>query len=173
MSTFGDAAWGPYNVHNRRVRQNTILQGIEEGEAKRLSNGQWACLVCPSRPVMDTPEMLAVHRGGKKHLAHCEVYKETHNIVSTSNDKKRRRDDEDEIESEEKIQSRNSSYREPQVGPMMVPRNIKRQKILNNDGNTDTKTAENRSGFGQLPSSLSTKNNDKNTKSASDNTNNL
>ncbi len=116
---------------------------------------------------MDTPEMLAVHRGGKKHLAYYETYQQTHNIVSTNNDKKRRRDDEDEIESAEKNQPRNNSYREPQVGPMMVPRNVKRQKILNNDGNINNKTSENRSGFGQLPSSLNAKNSDNNTKTVS------
>jgi hypothetical protein len=129
--------------------------------------------VCPSRPVMDTPEMLAVHRGGKKHLAHYETYIEVHGISSTSTDKKRRREDDDEIESEEKVQPHNNISREPQIGPTMVPRNVKRQKILNNDGSVNSKAGENRSGFGQQPTSLSTRTNQNIPKSTSDDTNKL
>lgn len=107
--------------------------------------------MCPSRPVMDTPEMLAVHRNGKKHQAHYETYVELHGITETITDKKRRRDDDDEIESDEKIPPPNNGSREPKIGPTMVPRNVKRQKILNNDGSVSSQLGENRSGFGQQP----------------------
>ncbi|MBN3323373.1 SCNM1 protein, partial [Atractosteus spatula] len=33
-----------------------------------MKNGRYACLVCSSRPVFDTVDMLAVHRKGKRHL---------------------------------------------------------------------------------------------------------
>lgn len=36
---------------------------------RRLPNGKLACLVCPNRPVLDSPLMLSMHNKGARHIA--------------------------------------------------------------------------------------------------------
>lgn len=53
----------------QRRRVSEILAGhIPEDEALLLKNGKYACTLCQHRPVLDTIEMLAIHRKGKRHL---------------------------------------------------------------------------------------------------------
>ncbi|KAH8035154.1 hypothetical protein HPB51_004395 [Rhipicephalus microplus] len=51
----------------RRVSE-ILVSHIPEDEALLLKNGKYACTLCPHRPVLDTIEMLAMHRKGKRHL---------------------------------------------------------------------------------------------------------
>ncbi|XP_064479462.1 sodium channel modifier 1-like [Ornithodoros turicata] len=55
------------DLHQRRVSE-LLVEKIPDDEAFLLKNGKYACTLCPHRPVLDTIEMLAVHRKGKKHL---------------------------------------------------------------------------------------------------------
>ncbi|KAM7287144.1 sodium channel modifier 1 [Ixodes scapularis] len=53
----------------QRRRISELLVGhIPEDEALLLKNGKYACTLCQHRPVLDTIEMLANHRKGKRHL---------------------------------------------------------------------------------------------------------
>ncbi|CAN8004411.1 unnamed protein product [Ixodes hexagonus] len=53
----------------KRRRVSELLVGhIPEDEALLLKNGKYACTLCQHRPVLDTIEMLANHRKGKRHL---------------------------------------------------------------------------------------------------------
>ncbi|KAI3360739.1 hypothetical protein L3Q82_012975 [Scortum barcoo] len=57
------------NILKRRRVEDLLSHFIPEDEATLMKNGRYACLVCSSRPVFDTVDMLTVHRKGKKHLA--------------------------------------------------------------------------------------------------------
>ncbi|XP_015192205.2 sodium channel modifier 1 isoform X1 [Lepisosteus oculatus] len=56
------------NVLKKRRVADLLSNFIPEDEAVLMKNGRYACLVCSSRPVFDTVDMLAVHRKGKRHL---------------------------------------------------------------------------------------------------------
>ncbi|KAH7970896.1 hypothetical protein HPB49_016611 [Dermacentor silvarum] len=55
------------DLQKRRVSE-ILVSHIPEDEALLLNNGKYACTLCPHRPVLDTIEMLAMHRKGKRHL---------------------------------------------------------------------------------------------------------
>lgn len=55
------------DLQKRRVSE-VLVSHIPEDEALLLKNGKYACTLCPHRPVLDTIEMLAMHRKGKRHL---------------------------------------------------------------------------------------------------------
>ncbi|KAL1438564.1 hypothetical protein MTO96_047923 [Rhipicephalus appendiculatus] len=55
------------DLQKRRVSE-ILVSHIPEDEALLLKNGKYACTLCPHRPVLDTIEMLAMHRKGKRHL---------------------------------------------------------------------------------------------------------
>lgn len=57
------------NILKKRRVEDLLSNFIPEDEATLMKNGRYACLVCSSRPVFDTVDMLTVHRNGKKHLA--------------------------------------------------------------------------------------------------------
>ncbi|XP_071852583.1 uncharacterized protein [Apostichopus japonicus] len=71
-------------VKKRRVEE-LLSQDIPEDEANLTKNGRFACLVCPRCPVLDTIEMLCVHRGGKRHKSFEERFfrkkREFHQLV--------------------------------------------------------------------------------------------
>uniref|UniRef100_A0A1B6KI64 Sodium channel modifier 1 n=1 Tax=Graphocephala atropunctata TaxID=36148 RepID=A0A1B6KI64_9HEMI len=56
-----------HNLTHQRVRE-LLSSHIPQDEAKLLSNGRLACMICLHRPVFDTINMLAMHRRGKRHL---------------------------------------------------------------------------------------------------------
>lgn len=79
-STYGIGSVGLYKEYQRARVSSTpinnpiltmqveeLFDNIPKGEATRVRNGKLACLVCPNKPVMDTLQMLAVHRSSKKH----------------------------------------------------------------------------------------------------------
>lgn len=47
-------------------------------ESKQLSNGKYMCLICSRRPILDTLEVLAIHRNGKKHKLEYETWLQKH-----------------------------------------------------------------------------------------------
>ncbi|XP_075527873.1 sodium channel modifier 1-like [Dermacentor variabilis] len=55
------------DLQKRRVSE-ILVSHIPEDEALLLKNGKYACTLCSHRPVLDTIEMLAMHRKGKRHL---------------------------------------------------------------------------------------------------------
>lgn len=73
MSTYGGDSWVPEAMH-RKHQVDQLLADVHHLERysnqwRRLSNGRFACLVCPHPPVLDTFPMLIVHRKGEKHQA--------------------------------------------------------------------------------------------------------
>lgn len=67
-----DHSW--LNTLKRRRVSELFAVNIAEDEAYLMKNGRFACLVCRHRPVFDTINSLAVHRGGCKHAAHVEEF---------------------------------------------------------------------------------------------------
>ncbi|KAL2653926.1 hypothetical protein R1flu_022054 [Riccia fluitans] len=72
MSTFGGDSWVPEAQYRKRRVDVLLSEEIPDDEARRMSNGRFACLVCPQCPVLDTMPMLHVHRRGMRHLAAAE-----------------------------------------------------------------------------------------------------
>ncbi|KAM3873503.1 sodium channel modifier 1 [Diretmus argenteus] len=56
------------NILKKRRVADLLSHFIPEDEAALMKNGRYTCLVCSSRPVFDTVDMLTVHRNGKRHL---------------------------------------------------------------------------------------------------------
>lgn len=83
---------------DRRKRRIDLLlsERLDEAHSQRLANGKYACLICPSRPVMDTLPMLTMHNQGARHQAAALKLKEK------------------EISKQEEIQKRIALY-EPSV----------------------------------------------------------
>jgi len=72
-------------LRKRRIK-DLFSEDIPEDEAKLLSNGRFACLVCKSNPIFDTVSMLSVHKKGKKHqhseLLHQEKKNELKQLIA-------------------------------------------------------------------------------------------
>ncbi|XP_056457548.1 sodium channel modifier 1 [Gadus chalcogrammus] len=62
------------NVLKKRRVADLLAHFIPEDEADLMRNGRYTCLVCTSRPIFDTIDMLTVHRKGKRHLDGMKWY---------------------------------------------------------------------------------------------------
>ncbi|KQJ98664.1 hypothetical protein BRADI_3g38325v3 [Brachypodium distachyon] len=75
MSVFGGDSWGRESQQRKRHLDDLMLPASASspsasgGSFKRLSSGKFACLVCPHRPVLDSPLMLSMHNKGSRHIA--------------------------------------------------------------------------------------------------------
>ncbi|XP_040382760.1 sodium channel modifier 1-like [Oryza brachyantha] len=73
MSVFGGDSWARDAQQRKRRLDDLMLPSSPSSSApdsfKRLSNGKLACLVCPHRPVLDSPLMLSMHNKGSRHIA--------------------------------------------------------------------------------------------------------
>lgn len=63
---------------DRRKRRIDLLlsERLDEAHSQRLANGKYVCLICPSRPVVDTVPMLTMHNQGARHQAAALKLKE-------------------------------------------------------------------------------------------------
>ncbi|RLN03998.1 sodium channel modifier 1-like [Panicum miliaceum] len=75
MSVFGGDSWARDAEQRKRRLDDLILpapasSSLSTPESfRRLPNGKLACLVCPHRPVLDSPLMLSMHNKGARHIA--------------------------------------------------------------------------------------------------------
>ncbi|GKU99333.1 hypothetical protein SLEP1_g12199 [Rubroshorea leprosula] len=69
MSVFGGDSWAREAQHRKRRVDDVVIEGIHASSYKKLSNGKYACLVCPQNPILDTPLMLSMHCKGSRHRA--------------------------------------------------------------------------------------------------------
>ncbi|RWV87146.1 hypothetical protein GW17_00050896, partial [Ensete ventricosum] len=66
MSTYGGDNWAREAHHRKRRVDDLMLtssspsRDASSPSFKKLSNGKYACLVCPHNPILDTPLMLSV-----------------------------------------------------------------------------------------------------------------
>ncbi|KZV58758.1 sodium channel modifier 1-like [Dorcoceras hygrometricum] len=67
MSVFGGESWAREAQHRKRRVDDLLLDGIDAASYKKLSNGKFACLICPQNPILDTLIMLSTH---VKHSCH-------------------------------------------------------------------------------------------------------
>ncbi|KAH0451991.1 hypothetical protein IEQ34_019290 [Dendrobium chrysotoxum] len=74
MSVFGGDSWAREAHHRKRRLDDLLLSSTSSSSTgasfyKRLSNGKFACLVCPHKPVLDSPLILSMHIKGSRHIA--------------------------------------------------------------------------------------------------------
>ncbi|XP_066159886.1 uncharacterized protein [Oryza sativa Japonica Group] len=76
MSVFGGDSWARDARQRKRRLDDLMLPASAVSPSssspdsfRRLSNGKFACLVCPHRPVLDSPLMLSMHNKGSRHIA--------------------------------------------------------------------------------------------------------
>ncbi|KAJ8048884.1 Sodium channel modifier 1 [Holothuria leucospilota] len=73
------------NIIKKRRVEELLSRDIPDDEAHLMKNGRFACLVCSHQPVLDTVEMLCVHRDGKRHKQCAEHFfrkkREFHQLV--------------------------------------------------------------------------------------------
>ncbi|KAK4804403.1 hypothetical protein SAY86_004220 [Trapa natans] len=69
MSVFGGDSWAREAQNRKRRVEDLAIEGVEGSSYRKLSNGKFACLVCPNFPVLDSSIMLSVHCKGSKHRA--------------------------------------------------------------------------------------------------------
>ncbi|XP_010942692.1 uncharacterized protein [Elaeis guineensis] len=69
MSVFGGDSWGWEAQHRKRRVDDLLLSSSSSSSFKKLSNGKYACLVCPHNPILDSPLMLSMHNKGSRHIA--------------------------------------------------------------------------------------------------------
>lgn len=60
MSVYGGDSWGREAQYRKRRVDDLLIEGINASAYKKLPNGKFSCLVCPQKPVLDTPLMLSV-----------------------------------------------------------------------------------------------------------------
>ncbi|XP_062519298.1 sodium channel modifier 1-like [Corticium candelabrum] len=87
---------GEIRLLNRRRREELLTNNIPDDEAVLLKNGTYACTVCKHCPVVDSIDMLVVHRRGKKHV---EATKLRIKQKELERDEKQRRDQEAALQS--------------------------------------------------------------------------
>ncbi|KAK9109133.1 hypothetical protein Sjap_017193 [Stephania japonica] len=70
MSVFGGDSWGREAQHRKRRVDDLIADSLTNSTPfKKLSNGKYACLVCPNNPIFDSSLMLSIHKKGARHVA--------------------------------------------------------------------------------------------------------
>ncbi|CAL5005720.1 unnamed protein product [Urochloa decumbens] len=75
MSVFGGDSWARDAQQRKRRLDDLMLPASVSSSPstpdsfRRLPNGKLACLVCPNRPVLDSPLMLSMHNKGARHIA--------------------------------------------------------------------------------------------------------
>jgi len=75
MSVFGGDNWARDAQQRKRRLDDLMLPAPASSSPstpesfRRLPNGKLACLVCPNRPVLDSPLMLSMHNKGARHIA--------------------------------------------------------------------------------------------------------
>ncbi|KAG0523983.1 hypothetical protein BDA96_07G170400 [Sorghum bicolor] len=75
MSVFGGDSWARDAQQRKRRLDDLLLPSTASSSPstpdsfRKLPNGKLACLVCPHRPVLDTPLMLSMHNKGARHIA--------------------------------------------------------------------------------------------------------
>ncbi|KAF8654391.1 hypothetical protein HU200_061573 [Digitaria exilis] len=72
MSAFGGDSWARDAQQRKRRLDDLMLPSSSSSmpdSFRRLPNGKLACLVCPHRPVLDSPLMLSMHNKGARHIA--------------------------------------------------------------------------------------------------------
>ncbi|CAO2191803.1 unnamed protein product [Urochloa humidicola] len=75
MSVFGGDSWARDAQQRKRRLDDLMLPASASSSPstldsfRRLPNGKLACLVCPNRPVLDSPLMLSMHNKGARHIA--------------------------------------------------------------------------------------------------------
>ena len=60
MSVYGGDSWAREAQHRKRKVDDLMIERIDSSIYKKLSSGKFACLVCPTNPVLDSPTMLSV-----------------------------------------------------------------------------------------------------------------
>ncbi|XP_057787436.1 uncharacterized protein LOC131004719 isoform X2 [Salvia miltiorrhiza] len=88
MSVFGGDSWAREAQHRKRSVDELMIEGIDSSAYKKLSNGKFACLVCPSNPVLDSPTMLSTHVSGSRHQA-AELRRKNRELSKQEEIKKR------------------------------------------------------------------------------------
>lgn len=80
------------NVLKKRRVADLLSNFIPDDEAALMNNGRYTCLVCSHRPVLDTVDMLMVHRKGKRHLEGMKWFYGKKNQMQREIDKRRHQD---------------------------------------------------------------------------------
>ena len=60
MSVFGGDSWAREAQHRKRKVEDLMVEGLDASSYKKLSTGNFACLLCPNNPILDSPLMLSV-----------------------------------------------------------------------------------------------------------------
>ena len=60
MSVFGGDSWAREAQYRKRRVDDLIVEGLDGATFKKLSNGKFACLLCPHHRILDSPLMLSV-----------------------------------------------------------------------------------------------------------------
>ncbi|XP_057966233.1 uncharacterized protein LOC131156515 isoform X2 [Malania oleifera] len=76
MSVFGGDSWAREAQHRKRRVDDLVVEALPASSYKKLSNGKYACLVCPHNPILDSSLMLSMHCKGSRHRASESKLKE-------------------------------------------------------------------------------------------------
>ncbi|KAM6559098.1 hypothetical protein CsatA_028337 [Cannabis sativa] len=98
MSVFGGDSWGREAQYRKRRVEHLLVDSPQGSSFKKLSNGKFACLICPHSPVLDSPLMFPTHCKGSKHQAAESRLKERE-VATTNNVTKKMRIDLEEYPS--------------------------------------------------------------------------
>lgn len=64
---FGGDNWAREAQHRKRRLDDVLVEGLHASAYKKLSNGKYACLVCPHNPIIDSLLMFSMHCKGSRH----------------------------------------------------------------------------------------------------------
>ncbi|KAL1534685.1 sodium channel modifier 1-like [Salvia divinorum] len=88
MSVYGGDSWAREAQHRKRKVDDLMIEGVDSSIYKKLSSGNFACLVCPTNPVLDSPTMLSTHVSGSRHQA-AELRRKNRDLAKQEEVKKR------------------------------------------------------------------------------------
>ncbi|XP_042011285.1 sodium channel modifier 1-like [Salvia splendens] len=88
MSVYGGDSWAREAQHRKRKVDDLMIERIDSSIYRKLSSGKFACLVCPTNPVLDSPTMLSTHVSGSRHQA-AEQRRENRELAKQEEVKKR------------------------------------------------------------------------------------
>ncbi|XP_062092027.1 uncharacterized protein LOC133797915 [Humulus lupulus] len=141
MSVFGGDSWGKEAQFRKRRVEDLLVESPDGSSFKKLSNGKFACLVCPHSPILDSPLMFPTHCKGSKHQAAESRLKERE-ATRTNDINKKKRIDLAECPSRGNLLSetaRNLSARERRSGKIYMQTNSVTERKNINQNQHETK----------------------------------
>jgi len=138
MSTFGIPGTLHHAIDKQYRAKMVVLNRIPRDEVSLTSSGRCVCLVCSWKPVLDTAQVLSIHRSGKKHKEQYKIWKKNKRERIRQNNNQRKRPHNADESTEDASNPSKRLRTETPNGEQPYPRYLQYSNLHNYEYNYET-----------------------------------